>query len=94
MTESKWTPEPWTSLPWNKIDSKMGVVMGRETGWISDHDRARAVACVNACAALDDPEADIRRLCENIAELRARDGIRMNTFAIVWRWLATHGGHK
>ena len=60
----KHTPEPWEQSGTNIIDSR-GFYLGECR---SEKGAARIVACVNACAGMEDPAKEIFRLH---AELQA-----------------------
>jgi hypothetical protein len=59
----KHTPEPWEKIEdWvKKGGEKVALVYGIDN--TQEHaNAARIVACVNACAGMDDPAAEIERL--------------------------------
>lgn len=66
---------------------------GNETG-VANTDRI--LSAVNACASLDDPEADIRRLCKEVIATKFITGENQQEFvyAIARRWLAAHPEKK
>jgi len=51
MSNQNWTPEPWTYDIVNHV--------------ISDADIYRIIACVNACAGMEEPEKEIAKLRES-----------------------------
>lgn len=66
--EQKHTPEPWIGTGMTTIraaahNTEVGSTTGYSTGdAAATANRDRIVACVNACAGMDDPAADIARL--------------------------------
>ena len=63
---SKWTPEPWPENARELNGTDLLVVVGQERiksgSFAGLANRQRAVACVNACAGMNDPAAEIERL--------------------------------
>lgn len=68
MNAPKHTPEPWrifsSAQPSCIVDDAGDICRAR-----SPLDAARIVACVNACAGMDDPSAEIARLRAQRTEL-------------------------
>ena len=71
MNRTKYTPTP---EPWNRDTHKVyeGPDSDRE---VPIEDYERAFPCVNACAGMADPAADITRLRAELAE--AREAVRV-----------------
>ena len=70
------TPEPWKL--WRDMDPSAPIGIQGQSGdlvcemarWAAEANSARIVACINACAGMDDPAAEIARLRECEAALR------------------------
>lgn len=80
MTTPKHTPEPWMVRDERSSLRIVGGVENRTwiatmTGSVSDPesmaDASRIIACVNACAGMEDPAAEIARLRAELAEATA-----------------------
>lgn len=82
---NKWTPEPWCAVRdpshFHSLSSVIGgggngmpYSVAEFTGQTLDEQQAntaRAVACVNACAGMADPAAEIERLRAEVAQWKA-----------------------
>lgn len=65
MSTPKHTPEPWrTNGIWIDAGTSATVAYCRNGNPNDADNAARAVQCVNACAGMDDPAAEIARLRE------------------------------
>lgn len=89
--EQKWTPEPWKvdkygSITANGRDTVLiqGAASSCSAGPsrdIGNANRDRVIACVNACAGMDDPAAEIAKLRRDLEaniESRHMEGAAFN----------------
>lgn len=83
-TEKKHRPEPWVlddDSPYFTVSDSNGkyIIAGEMDGWMipfatddGNVNAARVVACVNACAGMADPAAEIAALRESLADAESR----------------------
>lgn len=61
--------EPWReSKIWDCITDREGIILVHTASEFNDPFRTRAITCVNACAGMADPAAEIAAMREAIRE--------------------------
>lgn len=69
---SEHTPEPWKTIEWD--DGSTGIYTNTDDRiaeidyYDNQHDARRIVACVNACAGMDDPDTELSALRAQVEE--------------------------
>lgn len=64
--------EPWTeSIAWNTIQTRRAETVIYDASDMKQPYRARAIQCVNACAGMADPSAEIQAMRVAIKEIYA-----------------------
>lgn len=79
--------------PWRLIDHVAHVpithsILNRDLRQIYDSSHERIVACVNACAGMSDPSAELAKLRAGVERMRSWEGF--STTAIVREYAAAH----
>lgn len=62
------TPTPDYGEPWSEQSPPHPIARDKGVYWLNPEQFNRAVACVNACAGIDDPEKEIAAMREALKE--------------------------
>lgn len=76
MSEQRPTPEkqpaPDFGEPWHEQEPPHPISVRAGVYWLNPRQFNRAVSCVNACAGMADPAAEIQAMRDKLADIRQR----------------------